>query len=101
MLVHSILIVLVVWLTIKVSALPETQYIKRTQIKPSPEDKKLNKRYGCGEEAKTRYDAETQALWEAYWKTHPENAWDATPSYAGYDSQYGTQRHFSTKSFAI
>ena len=32
-------------------------------------------------EQQSSVDANTQALWEAYWKQYPENAWDATPDY--------------------
>ena len=92
LLVRSILILLVVWLTITTSSLPETQYIKRNKIGTSPEYKNLNKRDGGADQSTIQIDANTQALWEAYWKTHPENAWDATPSYAGYDSPQGMHK---------
>lgn len=41
----------------------------------------LLKRQGDVADHQSSVDANTQALWEAYWKQYPENAWDATPDY--------------------
>ena len=47
----------------------------------SLDTKNLLKRNGEAADQQSSVDANTQALWEAYWKQYPENAWDATPNY--------------------
>ena len=47
----------------------------------SLDNKNLLKRNGEATDQQSSVDANTQALWEAYWKQYPENAWDATPNY--------------------
>ena len=74
MLLKPTLILLVVWLTLTISATKESSKKKE---KPGV-DNTLTKRTGDNDQ-QTPVDANTQALWEAYWKQYPENAWDVSP----------------------
>ena len=74
MLLKSTLILLVVWLTLTISATKDSSKNKKKPIV----DKNLSKRTGDNDQ-QNQVDAHTQALWDAYWKAYPENSWDVSP----------------------
>ena len=77
-------VLLVVWITCTTIAADESlvsQFIPslppgRSSDETLP-DQTLSRREGEGNEL----DQNTREIWEAYWRAHPENAWDATQNY--------------------
>ena len=77
-------VLLVVWITCTTIAADESlvsQFIPslppgRFSDETLP-DQTLSRREGEGNEL----DQNTREIWEAYWRAHPENAWDATPNH--------------------
>ena len=71
------LLIVVLMLSAKIEANNSTEKLSKENL----DEKKLIKRNGEVADQQSSVDANTQALWEAYWKQYPENAWDATPDY--------------------
>ena len=72
-----LLLIVDLMLSVKIEANKSTEKVSKENL----DDKKLLKRNGEVADQQSSVDANTQALWEAYWKQYPENAWDATPDY--------------------
>ena len=77
-------VLLVVWITCTTIAADESlvsQFIPSLPPGRSSDetltDQTLSRREGEGNEL----DQNTREIWEAYWRAHPENAWDATPNH--------------------
>ena len=79
MIMHCTFLLLIVVLIL--SANIEANKLTEKVSKENLDDKELLKRNGEVADQQSSVDANTQALWEAYWKQYPENAWDATPDY--------------------
>ena len=78
------LVLLVVWITCTSIAAEDSlvsQFIPSLPPGRSSDetltDLTLLRRQGEGSEI----DENTREIWEAYWRAHPENAWDATPNH--------------------
>ena len=86
-------VLLVVWITCTTIAADESlasQFIPSLPPGRSSEetlpDQTLSRREGEGNEL----DQNTREIWEAYWRAHPENAWDATQNYGKSKGNLGT-----------
>ena len=85
-------VLLVVWITCTTIAADESlvsQFIPSLPPGRSSDetltDLTLLRRQGEGSEI----DENTREIWEAYWRAHPENAWDATQNYGEYKGNLG------------
>ena len=78
-----LLLIVILMLSVKIEANKSTEKVSKENL----DDKKLLKRNGEVADQQSSVDANTQALWEAYWKQYPENAWDATPDYYRKDNR--------------
>jgi len=90
-----LLLIVILMLSVKIEANKSREKVSKKNL----DDKKLLKRNGEVADQQSSVDANTQALWEAYWKQYPENAWDATPDYYRKDNRANNVRQdFDTTS---
>ena len=87
-LIRAVLTISIVWFTLTISVFTET--LSGNNNRNSPQQKFFER---SDETDKTiENEANTQAIWDAYWKAYPEHAWDATPGYSqdSYGGCYGS-----------